>query len=97
MQKPESRLDFNISHLSEIFPLFALRFSERTDFETEQRKEWNVVILRVIHNLKKISGKTADKCNWFWTKILLYASFSLFLGEYHSWEKNTINLIHYIN
>lgn len=37
MQKPESRLDFNISHLSEIFPLFALRFSERTDFETEQR------------------------------------------------------------
>ena len=38
MQKPEQRFDFNISPLSEIFHLFALRFSEHTDIETEQSK-----------------------------------------------------------
>lgn len=53
------------------------------------------MILKLIHNLKTISGKTAVSCNWFWTKMLLYVSFSLFLSEYHSWENNTINLILY--
>lgn len=32
MRKPEWRFHFNVSHLSEIFHLFALRFSEHTDF-----------------------------------------------------------------
>lgn len=38
MEKRDQRFDFNIRHLSEILCI-ALRFSEQTDFETEQREK----------------------------------------------------------
>lgn len=40
-QKSECKFDFNISHLSEIFHLFALRFSDHIDFETTKKIKKN--------------------------------------------------------